>query len=355
MKVLYITSIEHFSGKTAICLGIGKRLQAEGYTVGYLKPLSTQPWQFAGHTVDEDAPFVKNVLALDTAPWEISPVVITPQLFTDWLRGDPECDAEERVRAAFDQAAQGKDVMLIEGGASLYEGCTICLSASQVAETLDAQALIVVKFHTRLRLTDSILAAQNRLGGRLLGAVLNRVPEEEIEFINQVAVPFLGERGIPVLGVLPERPALAAISVGELVQVLDATILTGEDRLDSLVETLTVGAMTAEAALARLRRYQNKAVITGGDRTDIQLAALETSTVCLILTGNLRPNSSVVKRASEIDVAILLVPDNTMEAIEAIERVFGKTRLGHPEKLARFEALMADHMDYKKLFALLGI
>jgi len=31
MKALYITSIENFSGKTAICLAIGKRLQAEGY------------------------------------------------------------------------------------------------------------------------------------------------------------------------------------------------------------------------------------------------------------------------------------------------------------------------------------
>jgi len=30
MKSLYITSIENFSGKTAVTLGIGKRLQAEG-------------------------------------------------------------------------------------------------------------------------------------------------------------------------------------------------------------------------------------------------------------------------------------------------------------------------------------
>ncbi len=37
-------------------------------------------------------------------------------------------------------------------------------------------------------------------------------------------------------------------------------------------------------------RGENMAVITGGDRTDLQLAALETSTTCLILTGSISPD-----------------------------------------------------------------
>jgi BioD-like phosphotransacetylase family protein len=220
---------------------------------------------------------------------------------------------------------------------------------------LDASVLVVAKFHSRLRLLDDILFAQRELGERLLGVVFNRIPEDEIVFIESVAIPFLKERSIPVLGVLPDRPPLAAIGVGELVTTLNAEVLVGEDKVNELVETLTVGAMTAESALSRFRRYQNKAVITGGDRTDIQLAALQTSTICLILTGNLHPSSSVLKRAEEVGVAVLLVSDNTLETVEAIERVFGKTRLGHPEKLARFEELMAAHMDYKALFSLLGL
>jgi BioD-like phosphotransacetylase family protein len=39
-----------------------------------------------------------------------------------------------------------------------------------------------------------------------------------------------------------------------------------------------VGAMSAENALSYFRRKAHKVVITGGDRPDIQLAALETST-----------------------------------------------------------------------------
>jgi len=58
-----------------------------------------------------------------------------------------------------------------------------------------------------------------------------------------------------------------------------------------------VGAMNVDSALAHFRRQPNKAVITGGDRPDIQLAALETSTRCLILTGNLPPNPLIIGRA----------------------------------------------------------
>ena len=45
MKALYVTSLHAFSGKTAVCLALGRRLQKDGYRVGYFKPLSTQLWQ----------------------------------------------------------------------------------------------------------------------------------------------------------------------------------------------------------------------------------------------------------------------------------------------------------------------
>jgi BioD-like phosphotransacetylase family protein len=42
------------------------------------------------------------------------------------------------------------------------------------------------------------------------------------------------------------------------------------------------------------------------------LAALETSTACLVLTGNLRPSPLVVKQADEFGVAVLQVRTNTL-------------------------------------------
>lgn len=355
MKALYITSIEKFSGKTAVCLGIGKRLQAEGYRIGYIKPVSYEATQMAGYVVDEDATFVKNVLALEEDPRDLAPVVVTSDLLPDCLGPENDCGLVDKIKEATAAAMRGRDLLLLEGGGSLRMGYALGLSTPYVAQMLDASVLAVVKYRGRMRILDDTLAAEFRLGERLLGVILNRVPAEELDFVENQAVPFLEEHGITVLGTLVERPELAAISVHELIDVLDAKVISETRDEEALVESLMVGAMGAQEALSRFRVHQNKAVITGGDRTDVQLAALETSTTALVLSGNLRPTASVVRRADELGVTVMLVPTNTLETVEKIESVFGKTRLGQAQKLARFEALMSEYVDYKRLIELLAI
>jgi BioD-like phosphotransacetylase family protein len=224
-----------------------------------------------------------------------------------------------------------------------------------MAKAFQSHALAIVKYRDEVRVLDDALAAKSRLGDSLVGIIINRVPTIAQEFVDNLVKPYLEDQGIPVLGTLPEVRGLAAITVEELIEILDAEVLTDHYDPQSLVENLTVGAMTAEAALRRFRKQTNKAVITGGDRTDIQLAALETSTSCLILTGNLRPSPLIVKQAEEFGVAVLLVRPNTMEAIELIEENFGKTRLGQPTKLAQFQELLKDNLDLDRLYQAMDI
>jgi hypothetical protein len=177
----------------------------------------------------------------------------------------------------------------------------------------------------------------------------------EQKLSERICTPCLEDQGIRVLGTIPFQEELQAISVGELAEVLDARFLALSDRREVLIERLVVGAMGVDQALPRIRRVPGtKALITGGDRSDIHLVALETATRCLILTGNLRPMPEVLRRAEELGVPVLLVRQNTLEAVEAIEQVFGKTRLGQESKLKRFEALFAEHFDFERLYRLLG-
>jgi len=355
MKSLYVTSVERYSGKTAVCLGLGKRFQADGYKVGYLKPLSLQPWMVSGHIADEDAAFVKEILGLSTEPWELSPVVVTPEMLRKRLGSKKQTDLLETVKAAGQTAAAGQDILILEGGGSLREGYSVGLPTPVVAEAMDSQVLAVVKYRDDVRVLDDALTAQVRLKNSLVGMLINRVPTEATSYVNSMVIPYLEKNGIAIMGSLPEVRTLAALSVDELVDILDAEVLAKTTRPEALVENLTVGAMTAEAALSRFRQQSNKAVITGGDRTDIQLAALETSTTCLILTGNLRPSPLIVNQAKNFGVAVLLVPTNTMETIEIIEGVYGKTRLGLPAKLSRFQALMEENVNFKRLYQALEI
>jgi BioD-like phosphotransacetylase family protein len=355
MKSLYVTSVEHYSGKTAVCLGLGKRFQADGYKVGYIKPLSLQPWMAGGHIADEDAGFVKEILGLAADPWDLSPVVVTPEYLRERLGSQSEINLIERVKEAVQRAGAGQDVLLLEGGGSLREGYVVGLPTPVVATELSSHVLVIVKYRDDVRVLDDALASQTRLGKTMSGVIINRVPSEANEYVTGTVIPYFEKRGIPVFGVLPEARSLAALTVGELISVLDAEVLTKKFKKDALVENLTVGAMTPEAALRHFRRQTHQAVITGGDRTDIQLAALETSTACLILTGNLRPSPLVVKQAEEFGVAVLLVSTNTIETVEKIEGVFGKTRLGQPVKLRHFQNLLEQHINIARLYDILGL
>jgi uncharacterized protein len=355
MKQLYVTAVVTYSGKTALALGIGLKLQAAGHKVGYFKPVSTQPFYLEGKLVDEDAAFVRRTLGLDTPASELSPVIIDEALFHKLIEGKQDRDFAREIKDAYQRIGRDKDLLLIEGGASMREGYAIGLNTTMLAEMLDLPTLGVVRYRDGLMLIDDILAMQFRMQKHLLGVVINSVPTEVIEQIKGQVAPYLERQGIKVYGVLPHQQQLMAISVNELIQTLNAKVLTGADHGEALVENLSVGAMSVEAALPRFRRVLNKAVITGGDRADIQAAALDTSTVALILTGNLQPPSTVIKRAEELGVAVLLVPDNTIETVEAVERVFGKTRLNVPEKLNRYKEMLDTHLDWTRLFADLGI
>lgn len=355
MKSLYITSIERYSGKTAVCLALGKQFQADGLRVGYLKPLSLQPWSMSGKVADEDAVFVKETLGLPEEPWELSPVVLTPEFLKVHLRGETSENLMEKVKRAYDDSCVERDMLILEGGGSLREGYVVGLATPSVAQEIGSEVLALVKYRSDIRLLDDTLTAKTRLGELLTGVIINRVPNKAADFVSDLAIPFLEERDIQVYGVIPEAPRLAALTVAELIMALDAEVLTEKVNEDASVETLTIGAMTADAALARFRKQTNKAVITGGDRTDIQLAALETSTTCLVLTGNLHPSPLIVKQADEFGVSVLLVPTNTMETVNAIEDIFGKTRLGQPAKLAQFQDLMSEYVDMDKIYSDLEI
>jgi hypothetical protein len=349
MKSLYITSVEEYSGKTAICLALGKLYQERGLNIGYLKPFSLRPWRIGDKIADEDAAFVIDILGVNAKPWEMSPVVVTKEILRDYLTSKDKIDFMPQVIEAVKFLEKKKDLLLLEGGSSLREGYVVNLPTTKVAKELGSAILVVVKYCDDACLLDDVLSAKFRLPDSLTGVVINRVPEHAMDFVKNIAVPFLEGEGVPILGVLPNDRELAALSVGEIIKVLDAEVLTSCRNEDSLVEALMVGAMTENAAIRRFRKQKNKAVITGGDRTDIQLAAMETSTTCLILTGNLHPNNLIIKQAENMCVPILLVPGNTMETVEALDRIFGKTRLGQKEKLDKFLAYVKENIDLERL------
>lgn len=369
MSSIYVASTEAFAGKTSLAIGLGKRFQEDGYRVGYIKPVTSTQSSTLGRSVcvTQAAPspptldvvvlkagFVRRELGLSEPVDEIAPIRLDQELLESAIRTPTQVDHRARVKEAYQRVASDKDLVLIEGGDHPLEGSLIDLSSMQVVEMLDARVLSVVRYDT-CRCIDTASGLRTLYGDRLLGVVINAVPRPQMRFIREVARPLLEKRGIPVLGVLPEERLLSSVSVRELVEQLDGETLCCQEGLDELVEYLMVGAMTAESAITHFRRRPNKAVITGGDRTDVMLAALETSTECLILTGGHTPEPEVLSRAREVRVPIVVVEPDTLTTVRSAEQIFGRTFVRQPRKTAHFSTILQERFDFAQLYDMLDL
>jgi BioD-like phosphotransacetylase family protein len=300
------------------------------------------------------AEFARRELGLSEKPHDIAPIRLDPELMERAIRAPARVDYRAQLWEAYGRVSSDKDVVLVEGGDHPLEGSLVDLSSLQVVEMLDARVLGVVRYDT-CRCIDTAAGLRSIYGDRLLGLVINAVPRPQMRFVREVACPLLQARQIPVLGVLPEERLLSSVSVRELVEQLGGETLCCQEGLDDLVEYLMVGAMTAEAAITYFRQRPNKAVITGGDRTDVMFAALETSTQVLILTGGRSPMQEVLARAREVRVPIVVVEADTLTTVRSAELSFGRTFVRQPRKMAHFNTLLQERFDFAQFYGMLGL
>ncbi len=351
MVTLYVVSMESFAGKTVLALGLARKMAGDGCSVGYIRPVTAALRQV--ETARTCAAVMKRSLGLVEPMDVLTPVVIDGETL-DWILAEKIGDLSQKVADAFRKASEGKDVMMVEGVSGLAAGSMVGLDPKTVCEMVNGQCLLVTRGSNEL-IGDNIIAAKMWFGDRFLGVVMNGVPQSMMEFVTESLVPFLSHKGIKVYAVIPEDRMLMAVTVSDLVARLGGRVISGQDHMDELVENVMVGAMSVENALNYFRRKPNKVVITGGDRPDIQLAALETSTKCLILTGNLNPSPLILGRAEELGVPVVLVQQDTLTAAGLVEQAFTEVQFHEEKKLKRFERMLDAHLNYAELCRDLGL
>jgi BioD-like phosphotransacetylase family protein len=355
---LLIGSCDPFSGKSAVLLGLARQLLRQGVTIAYGKPLATDldtdldgaaPRSPADPLLDADVRFIGSTLGLpDSQLLPSVDVLEAPAARGRLLSGDLQPGAGF---AALQQqlAGMAADLVLLEAAGRLSEGLLFGLGLVQMAKTLQAPVVLVHAWNDS-RSADALLEARQQLGDLLAGVVLNMVDPEQMARLREEEVPALERLGLPVLGVMPRSPLLRSVTVEELARRLHARVLCSRERLDLLVETLSIGAMNVNSAMEFFRRRRNMAVVTGADRTDIQLAALEASTQCLVLTGAGEPLPQLISRAEELEVPVLKVDHDTLTTVEVIEATIGHGRLHEAVKASYAIRLVQEHCHFDRLF-----
>ena len=352
MKRLYIGSLKSPSGKTTLSLGLCLILKKIGIDLGFIKPLGTTPVSKKGKILDETSVLFKDLLGLDADLEMICP----------YVRGYDSMYREITLRKgtikrkvlSSVQAQSDKELVVLSGAASLTEGALLDIDMKELLDTTDSSLLLVEQWK-REESVDTICFAKDFFREALLGVVINMVRQEEMKEVQSKVVPFFKKRGIRIFGILPFNPTLAAPTVAQLSKILGGKVLCCEDAMQELVEHYLVGAMDVNEAIKYFKKTPNKAVITGAHRSDIQLAALETSTKCIILTGGLEPNDVIIGKAKLKGVPVISVRYDTFTVVDKIEGFYGRAGITHPKKVEIIEKLTDELIDVKGILKGIGL
>ena len=351
---VYVGSTAGYSGKNLIAMSLGLAFQEAGLKVGYMKPVGAVPRTDGDVLGDEDAHFVSKVLGLEADPAKVTPVVVTRdftvEAFTTGCKGRMEA-----ITSAYEELSAGTDVMVVGGSGNFISSGTYCgLDGPAVCRALGAKVLMVDRFKGELKY-DSVLLGKKIMGDDYLGVVFNDLPEHFRAEAEDLIIPFLEKSGIPVLGVIPSDPVLGAIKVEDLAQRLGGKIVSAHGQTDRVVENFLIGTMQVENFMTHFRKHKNSAVIVGGDRSDVQLVALEGSCPCLILTGNLYPNDIILTRSEVLETPIIMVREDTYTVAKKMESILSRHKLRDMIKVTHGARLVSERLDLERLKGALGL
>ncbi len=323
MLALYVTSREEGAGKTAICAGLGKHLLDAGKKVGYLR-LATADGEKPSAASD-DAAFMKQALALTET--------------TETLR--PRIEGAERAKEALAAVSQGKDVVIIEG--------RLDNSSYDIAKALNARAIIVQAYHNEAPEANN-LDGYRGFGDNLLGVIINKVPESRISRARDEAAARSGGAGIKILGAIPEDRALLTLTVAELADCVHGEIINCTEKSAELVENIMLGAMVVDSGLEYFGRKASKAAIVRADRPDVQLAALETPTRCLVLSSRKgSPMYNVRQKADNKGIPIVTTEQDASAVVASIEEALSKARFKQGKKLPKLAEIMRQNLNFQAI------
>ncbi len=347
MKAIYFSG-KAGGGKTAAALGIGIKLREKGLKVSYFKPIG-----FRRGTVkkdDDDVMLMRDVFELPFSSETVSPVTVNAHYLTARFMKEDK-DLYPRIEKAFKKCSEGYDVVLVDGSIEPYVGHNQGLDDFELATKLKTAALPIIRadddFHIDQNLLYMDIWKDNDI--EVIGTIFNNVSQTQWNKCNSIYKPLVEEKGFNVLGVVPCQVEISAPTVNEFFDVLNGELIAAPDHMNRIVEDVVVGTMTIESALSYLRRAPNKALVTGGDRSDMALTALETSTSVIIFTGGLYPDVRVLSRAEEKGVPVILVHEDTFTTIENLQSVYRSIHPQNQDAINLVKKSIEQHVDWESV------
>lgn len=353
MRALYVTSTERHTGKKLLTIGLIDRLRRDGFKVGYFKPLGYFPVKVDHIVTDRAAWLIHSFFKIEDPIELVCPVVITRDLIMQNFEKEIE-GLEKKIKDAFAEISRQKDVVLVGSDNNFSEGSSLGVSGIRLTKLLNAYALFMERYTCDVCI-DALVELKNVIGDPMIGVVFNKVNPVDLDEIKELVSPFLNRRDMEHYGSIPVDTLLGSIGVSDLAIHLNADVVCGKDHLDGLVENFLVGGMQVDKFISYVLKRPAAGIIVGGDRTDIQLVAIENGVRCLVLSGNLYPNDTIIARAEAKGVPILVTRDDTYTVAKNVEAMVGTFKLEQKEKMIHGMKLVDQALDFEKFYKKLDL
>ncbi|MGB3209469.1 MAG: phosphate acetyltransferase [Desulforhopalus sp.] len=357
---LYVVGTEPRSGKSAIILGLMELLTRNIKKVAFFKPLIEADYSRVGKLRrDNTINLIKRHYHLCADYEEMYAYTVTEA--SQLIALGKNAELHEGIMAKYNNLAEKSDFVLcegieLEGATASFDfdinvdisnnlGCPLMLIAGAKNKTVDELVRSIKVYYESLaeRSCDLVATIVNRVDPAIAEEMQQRLNEENISRQKLVYV-------------IPNDENLGNPSMGEVVRLLNAEILYGEENLTRHVRSFTIAAMQLRNLLGRIE--YGTLIITPGDRSDVILACLAAGESMsmpnisgIMLTGGLVPEEPVQKviEGFQKTVPIISVNENTFEAAIRVENIHAAITPDNTRKITQALAVFERHIKMDEL------
>ncbi|MEY3130828.1 MAG: hypothetical protein RLY12_1200, partial [Verrucomicrobiota bacterium] len=276
--------------------------------------------------------------------------------FTTQSREHPDANGpplKDRICRAVDRTAYGKDSVVVEGSGHAGVGSVFGASNADNARVLGSKAIIVAAGGIGKPIDEIALnkALFDKAGVEVVGAILNKVMPDKVDFIRDFAGRGLRRMGVPLLGVVPLQETLV---YPNLDQVADETKARWIHQPAGLrrVRRVVIGAMSARRS-AEYLRVPGTLVIVPGDREDLLeafIAGAGTQPLSGVFFSNgLLPDEGIIRRLKEAGIAMAAVEAESFAVTARINNMTVKTMRQDADKIPIIRKMISESVDIPAL------
>ncbi|WP_018611754.1 phosphate acetyltransferase [Segetibacter koreensis] len=329
-KSIFIATVEPYSGKSVVALGLVNMLLAKTKKIGYFKPIiNVDPREgMDGHIETIIEYFNLGVKYEDTYAFT------RPNVMRE-MENDSLGAILNTIIRKFKKLEEDYDFTVIEGSDFLGEGTAFEFELNlSIAKNLSAPVIIVVtgENKTTAEIVSAVLNAFRNFQSRevqVIAIVVNKVKPEQADDVQQLLKLQLGEGTI--LAVIPLDKALLGPSMKEILENLNGKLLFGQENLSKQVDNVVIGAMNVPHFLSHIK--ENVLIITPGDRGDMIIAALQANLSIsypkisgIVLTAGFEPEEPILRLLEGLQslIPIILVTTGTFETSTKVGAIKSK-------------------------------